>query len=331
LQSPFQVSGSLDDALEISEEEELMSSIVVIGTVAFDSIKTPFGDAPEVLGGSATFFSMAARLFSKVQLVAIVGKDFPQHHIRSFQQLGIDLEGLVHAEGKTFRWTGEYEENMNVRHTLETQLNVLEQFQPALPSAYRKTPVVFLANINPDLQLKVLDQLENPKLVCCDTMNLWITHQRNDLEKVLQRVDFFIISEEEAFMLTQEHNMIKAAREILKLGRFSLIIKRGGYGAILFTQKQEIFAIPAFPLENVIDPTGAGDTFAGGFVGYLAAQERVDLTSIQKAMMYGNIAASFCVEGFSVDKLEPLTRDQLQDRVREFIRMTHLNGATAEI
>lgn len=308
-----------------------MNSIVVIGTVAFDSIKTPFGEAPEVLGGSATFFSMAARLFAKVQLVAIVGKDFPKQHIRMFEEKGIDLAGLVHAEGRTFRWTGEYEENMNVRHTIETQLNVLEDFKAELPASYRKAPVVFLANINPDLQLKVLQQLEAPKLVCCDTMNLWIVNQRHDLEKVLKKVDFFIISEEEAQMMSQEHNIIKGARELLKLGHFSLIIKRGGYGAILFTQRNEIFAIPAFPLENVVDPTGAGDTFAGGFTGYLAAQEHVTLEAIQKAMMYGNIAASFCVEGFSVDRLADLDQEALKNRLRSFVKMTHLANSLADV
>lgn len=308
-----------------------MKSIVVIGTVAFDSIKTPFGEAPEVLGGSATFFSMVARLFAKVQLVAIVGKDFPHHHIKMFQEKGVDLEGLVRSEGRTFRWSGEYEENMNVRHTLETQLNVLEEFQAELPASYRKAPVVFLANINPDLQLRVLDQLESPQLVCCDTMNLWIVNQRHDLEKVLKRVNYFIISEEEAQLITQEHNMIKGARAILKLGNFSLIIKRGGYGAILFTQRNEIFAIPAFPLENVIDPTGAGDTFAGGFTGFLATQNEVGLESVQKAMMYGNIAASFCVEGFSVDRLLDLDRETLSGRLREFVRMTHLANSLANV
>jgi sugar/nucleoside kinase (ribokinase family) len=308
-----------------------MNSIVVIGTVAFDSIKTPLADAPDVLGGSATFFAMAAGIFTKVRLVAIVGNDFPEKHIRLFEEHEIDLEGLVRSEGKTFRWTGEYEDNMNVRHTLDTQLNVLQEFKADLPKSYRNTPIVFLANINPDLQLKVLDQLENPKLICCDTMNLWISNNRQDLEKVLKRVHFFIISEEEAQMLAEDHNIIRGARKILKMGNFSLIIKRGGYGAILFTQQNEIFAIPAYPLENVIDPTGAGDTFAGGFVGYLAAQGKIDLPTIQKAMMFGNIAASFCVEGFSVEKLAPLTREMLQTRLREFLRMTHLHSGTADV
>jgi sugar/nucleoside kinase (ribokinase family) len=274
---------------------------------------------------------MAARMYTSVQLVAIVGKDFPKHHIRMFEEKGINLDGLVHAEGRTFRWTGQYEENMNVRHTLETQLNVLEDFQAELPASYRKADVVFLANINPDLQLRVLDQLEGPRLVCCDTMNLWIVNQRADLEKVLKRVDYFIISEEEAHMMSGEHNIVRGAREILKLGSFSLIIKRGGYGAILFTQQGEIFAIPAFPLENVVDPTGAGDTFAGGFVGYLAAQETPTLETVQKAMMHGNIAASFCVEGFSVDRLLELDRDRMRSRLREFVRMTHLSNSLADV
>jgi len=190
--------------------------ILVIGTVAFDSIKTPLAEANEVLGGSATFFAMAARLFTPVQLVAIVGKDFPSHHLKMFEENGIDLQGLVRAEGSTFRWKGEYEENMNVRRTLETHLNVLEQFDAKLPPQYQSAPYVFLANINPDLQLRVLEQLEHPKLICCDTMNLWIIHQLPDLEKVLKRIDIFIISEEEAQMLTNEHNIVRAAREILK-------------------------------------------------------------------------------------------------------------------
>lgn len=308
-----------------------MNSIVVIGTVAFDSIKTPFGDAPDVLGGSATFFSMAARLFTRVQLVAIVGKDFPERHIRMFEENNIDLAGLVRSEGRTFRWTGEYEENMNVRRTLDTQLNVLEEFKADLPASYINAPYVFLANINPDLQMKVLDQLKQPKLICCDTMNLWILNARQDLEKVLKKVHFFVISEEEAQMLTKDHNIIRGAREILKMGNFSLIIKRGGYGAILFTQQNEVFAIPAFPLENVVDPTGAGDTFAGGFVGYLAATGKTDLETIQRAMVYGNILASFSVEGFSVDSLVPLTRESVRDRLNAFVRMTHLSPVIANV
>jgi Sugar kinases, ribokinase family len=302
----------------------MSNSILVIGTVAFDSVKTPFGEANDVLGGSATFFAMAARLFTSIRLVAIVGKDFPSQYLKMFEQEGIDLQGLVRSSGQTFRWKGEYEENMNVRHTLETQLNVLEEFQAEVPDDYRKTPYIFLANINPDLQLRVLQQLERPKLVCCDTMNLWIINQRKELEDVLKRVDFFIISEEEAQMLTQEHNIVKSANKILKLGNFALIIKRGGYGAILFTQNKEVFAIPAYPLENVVDPTGAGDTFAGGFLGYLASRNRLDLETIQRAMVFGNITASYAVEGFSVERLRPLTRESVRERLSDFLRMTHL-------
>lgn len=302
-----------------------MSSIVVIGTVAFDSIKTPQKEVTEVLGGSATFFAMAARLFTDIQLVAIVGKDFPKQYLEMFEEGDIDLKGLVVSPGQTFRWKGEYEDNMNVRHTLETHLNVLEEFKAELPAQYRKTKHVFLANINPDLQMKVLDQLESPELICCDTMNLWITNQRHDLEEVLQRVNFFIISEEEAQLLTKEQNIIRGARQILKMGKFSLIIKRGGYGAILFTQRGEVFAIPAFPLENVVDPTGAGDSFAGGFMGYLASQERMDLETVQRAMVYGNIVASFSVEGFSIEALASLTREDIRERMRQFVRMTHLS------
>jgi sugar/nucleoside kinase (ribokinase family) len=305
--------------------------ILVTGTVAFDSIKTPLAEADEVLGGSATFFAMAARLFTPVQLVAIVGKDFPAHHLKMFEENGIDLQGLVRAEGSTFRWKGEYEENMNVRHTLETHLNVLEQFEAKLPPEYRSAPYVFLANINPDLQLRVLEQLDHPKLICCDTMNLWIIHQRPDLEKVLKRIDIFIISEEEAQMLTKEHNIVRAAREILKLGKFSLIIKRGGYGAILFTQTNKVFAIPAYPLENVVDPTGAGDSFAGGFMGYLASRDSVDLETVQRAMIYGNIVASFSVEGFSVERLSTLTRETVRNRLSDFLMMTHLVPAAVHV
>jgi sugar/nucleoside kinase (ribokinase family) len=302
-----------------------MNSILVIGTVAFDSIKTPMAEANEVLGGSATFFSMAARLFAPVRLVAIVGTDFPQRYVNLFTDSDVDVKGLVRADGATFRWKGEYEDNMNVRHTLETHLNVLEQFAADLPEVYKDTPYVFLANINPDLQLKVLDQLNQPKLVCCDTMNLWIIHQRRDLEEVLHRVDIFIISEEEVQMLTKETNIVKAAREILQMGHFSLIIKRGGYGAILFTQEKQIFAIPAYPLENVQDPTGAGDSFAGGFLGYIASRDRFDIETIQRAMVYGNIIASFSVEGFSVEKLTMLTRESVRERLSDFLLMTHLS------
>jgi len=302
-----------------------MSSILVIGTVAFDSIKTPQKEVNEVLGGSATFFAMAARLFTDIQLVAIVGQDFPKQYLKMFEEGDIDLKGLVISSGRTFRWKGEYEDNMNVRHTLDTQLNVLEEFQADLPAEYKKTKYVFLANINPHLQMKVLDQLEAPELVCCDTMNLWIENTRQDLEEVLQRVNFFIISEEEAQLLTKEQNIIRGARQILKMGKFSLIIKRGGYGAILFTQRGEVFAIPAFPLENVVDPTGAGDSFAGGFMGYLAAQERMDLETVQRAMVYGNIVASYAVEGFSIEALAALTREDIRERMRQFVRMTHLS------
>jgi sugar/nucleoside kinase (ribokinase family) len=308
-----------------------MNSILVIGTVAFDSIKTRMAEANEVLGGSATFFSMAARLFAPVRLVAIVGNDFPQSYLNLFEDNDVDLKGLVRAEGATFRWKGEYEENMNVRHTLETHLNVLEQFAADLPADYRDTPYVFLANINPDLQLKVLDQLDKPKLVCCDTMNLWIIHQRRDLEEVLRRVDIFIISEEEVQMLTKETNIVKAAREILQMGQFSLIIKRGGYGAILFTQQKQIFAIPAYPLENVQDPTGAGDSFAGGFLGYIASRDRFDIETIQRAMVYGNIIASFAVEGFSVENLTTLTRDSVRARLSDFLLMTHLSPNSVHV
>ncbi len=308
-----------------------MNSILVIGTVAFDSVKTPLGEVTEVLGGSAAFFSMAARLFAPVRLVAIVGKDFPEHHLQMFEHAGVDLEGLVRSDGRTFRWRGEYEENMNVRRTLETQLNVLSDFKADLPESYRTSPYVFLANINPDLQLRVLDQLKGPKLVCCDTMNIWIVNQRKDLEEVLRRVEFLIISEEEAQMLTKDHNIIRGARQILQMGNFSLIVKRGGYGAILFTQQGEIFAIPAFPLEEVIDPTGAGDTFAGGFVGYLASAGNLELDTVQKAMLYGNIVASFAVEGFSIEKLQNLTREKVVRRLQSFVRMTHLNSLCANV
>jgi sugar/nucleoside kinase (ribokinase family) len=308
-----------------------MNSILVIGTVAFDSVKTPAGEAQEVLGGSASFFSMAARLFAPVRLVAIVGKDFPEQHLQMFEHAGIDLEGLVRAEGRTFRWTGEYEENMNVRHTIETQLNVLADFKADVPASYRSSPYVFLANINPDLQLRVLDQLQSPKLVCCDTMNIWIVNQRKDLDEVLRRVDFLIISEEEAQMLSKDHNVLRGARQILQMGRFSLVVKRGAYGAILLNQQGEIFAMPAFPLEEVVDPTGAGDTFAGGFVGCLASAANVEMETVQKAMMYGNICASFSVEGFSIDRLHDLTSEKVRQRLQSFVRMTHLSSMVRHV
>jgi sugar/nucleoside kinase (ribokinase family) len=246
-------------------------SLLVVGSIALDSVKTPFGEAEEVLGGSATYFAVAARFFTPVQMVAVVGQDFPKEHLEFLRQRDIELSGLEVRPGRTFRWRGEYGYQLNEARTLETQLNVFETFRPNLPDAYRTSDVVFLANIDPEIQLEVLHQVKRPRLVACDTMNFWIEGKRDALLRTLREVDVVIINDGEARELAGEPNLVKAAQKILGLGPKTLIIKRGEYGALMFNEHRT-FAAPAYPLETVFDPTGAGDSFAGGFMGYLARQ-----------------------------------------------------------
>jgi sugar/nucleoside kinase (ribokinase family) len=296
-------------------------SIVVVGTVAFDTVETPYGRATEVLGGSATYFAVAASYFTPVQLVAVVGEDFPAAERGFLDQRGIDLTGLEVRPGRTFRWTGRYHEDMNLRDTLDLQLNVFGEFRPALPPAYRDAQFVFLANIDPGLQGGVLDQLARPRLIACDTMNHWIDGARSDLERLLRRVDLLVINDEEARMLSGERNVVRAARRILEMGPRSLLIKRGEYGVIHFAP-DSVFAVPAFPLEEVFDPTGAGDTFAGGLMGCLAANGDLGAGALRRAIVYGSVMASFVVEDFSLNRLRTLDRDEIDRRYRQFVSLT---------
>ncbi|HEY5599246.1 MAG TPA: PfkB family carbohydrate kinase [Candidatus Manganitrophaceae bacterium] len=296
-------------------------SLLVVGSVALDSVKTPFGEAQEVLGGSATYFSTAASYFTKVKLVAVVGEDFPEAHLTFLKDRGIQFEGLERRPGRTFRWRGEYGYQLNEAKTLETQLNVFESFRPKLPASYLDSPFVFLANIDPELQLDVLNQVKRPKLVACDTMNFWIEGKRDALIKTLGAVDILIINDGEARELAREFNLVKVAKKILSFGPKTLIIKRGEYGALMFNGKTT-FAAPAFPLETVFDPTGAGDSFAGGFMGYLAQNGDLGDGALRQAVIHGSVMASFNVESFSLDRMRSLTKKEIAARYQEFKALT---------
>jgi sugar/nucleoside kinase (ribokinase family) len=298
-------------------------SLLVVGSVALDSVETPFGKHDDVLGGSAAYFSTAASLFSPVQLVAVVGQDFPEEHVNFLKGRNIDLSGLVRAPGKTFRWKGRYTYQLNEAQTLETQLNVFESFMPELPEAFRQSEYVFLGNIDPVLQSRVLDQVKRPKLVCADTMNFWIRGKRAELLKTLSRVDMLFVNDAEARELSGEANIIKAAKAIQKLGPTRVAIKRGEYGAMLF-DGDTIFALPAMPLAEVFDPTGAGDSFAGGFLGYLAREQATDARTLRQALAIGTVVASFTVEKFSLDRLRTLTTTEVSTRFAELKRVIHV-------
>jgi sugar/nucleoside kinase (ribokinase family) len=291
--------------------------VLVVGSVALDSVKTPFGAVEDVLGGSASYFSTAASFFTEVSLVGVVGEDFPAEALTLFRDREINLDGLERVPGRTFRWAGEYTYDLNEAITLDTQLNVFEQFRPKLPPAYRNSPYVFLANIDPELQLDVLNQVERPKFVACDTMNFWIQGKPDALKAVMQRVDLLTINEGEARQLAQEPNVVKAARAILGMGPKALIVKRGEYGALMFNGSSMFFA-PAYPLETVYDPTGAGDSFAGGFMGYLANVNGVSEEAMRQAIVMGSTMASFNVESFSLERLRALTYPEIRDRFRAF-------------
>lgn len=296
-------------------------SILVVGSVAFDSIKTPFGEVDDVLGGSACYFSTSASFFTDVSLVAVVGEDFPQEHIDFLATRNIDLSGLQRSSGQTFRWKGRYEYDLNEAHTLETHLNVFESFQPQLPETHRDAEYVFLANIDPELQLDVLQQVRNPKLVACDTMNFWIEGKRQELIKTLARVDILVINEGEVRQLADEPNLVKAAEIIRGFGPKTLVVKRGEYGVLMFSEGS-IFAAPAYPLEEVFDPTGAGDTFAGGFVGYLAATRNLEERNLRKAIVFGTVMASFTVEKFSLDRLKEIDFKEIETRYKRIKLLT---------
>lgn len=302
------------------------SRLLVVGSVAIDWVITPHAERPEAVGGSGTFFSMAASYLAPVRLVGVVGRDFPEQAIADLRSAGVDLDGLEVVDGKTFRWKGRYHANMNARDTLDTQLGVFADFKPKLPANYRDSEYLFLANIQPDLQLEVLEQIERPRIVGLDTMNLWIDIAKPSLLKVLARVDALLINEEEAMQLTGEHNLVRAARAVQKLGPHSVVIKRGEYGALLF-HGDDVFSAPALPLDEVIDPTGAGDAFAGGFMGWLTRSGEPHGEHLRTAMIYGSTLASFCVQGFSYDALFALDRVKIQARFEEFSRLTDFRRA----
>jgi sugar/nucleoside kinase (ribokinase family) len=298
--------------------------LLVVGSVAFDSVETPFGKANNVLGGSATYFSTAASYFTDVRLVAVVGRDFPEKHINFLKKKKIDVRGLQKANGKTFRWKGKYDFDLNQAQTLDTQLNVFASFNPKLPEAYKDTGYVFLANIDPVLQLEVLRQVKRPKLVACDTMNFWIERKLKELKKTLKFVDILTINEAEARELSKESNLVKAARRIMSYGPEIIIIKRGEYGALMFSDSG-VFSAPAYPIESVFDPTGAGDSFAGGFMGYLASVDNMTDANIRQAIIVGSVMASFDVEDFSLNRFKKLTTAEIENRYDEFKQLTYFD------
>ena len=302
-----------------------MHPIVTVGSVAFDSVKTPFGEASRVVGGAATYFSIAASFFTDVRLVAVVGDDFTEEEMRVFAGRRIDLAGLQRVPGETFRWKGEYGFDLSTRETIYTRLNVFDRFRPVLPDRYRSTPFVFLANIHPALQAEVLTQVDDPRFVAADTMNYWIDGTPDELRAVLRRIDALIINDEEARQLAGESNLVKAARAIQRMGPRLLVIKRGENG-VLMTRDEGFFAVPAMPLDTVADPTGAGDTFAGGFMGYLASAGEISDAVLTRATIAGSALASLAVEDFGLDGLLGASSKVLKQRFAAFKRLTHFEG-----
>ncbi len=292
-------------------------SLLVVGSIAWDSIETPLGKAEKTLGGSAVYFSLAASLFTKVRLVGVVGEDFPKQGLQFVQDRGVDLSGLERAQGETFRWSGKYEGDMNEAKTLETHLNVFGDFKPKVPASFRDSKFVFLANGAPKTQLSVLDQISGKPFVAADTMNLWIEHTRPELQFLLSKIDLLTINEGESRLLTGERKIIRAGRKILELGPRFVFIKAGEHGAFFFSKDFE-FALPAYPTGEVNDPTGAGDSFAGGVMGFLAQSGTVNEANLRKAMAYGTIVSSFVVEQFGVEGLKELEREAIEARLREF-------------
>ena len=299
-------------------------SLLVVGSVAFDDISTPQGRAENILGGSATYFSVTASNFVPVRVVAVVGEDFGAEEAAAFQGRPIDIAGLERAQGKTFRWRGEYNGDMNQARTLETQLNVFQHFSPKIPASYLETEFIFLGNIDPTLQLHVRQQLPQARLVACDTMNYWIQRTPEALGKTLHAVDMLVINENETRMISGIDNLRRAAAEVLKLGPKVLVVKRGEYGACLF-QNGSIFFAPGYPLEQVFDPTGAGDTFAGGFMGFLASCKEINEANLRRGLIYGSVMASFAVEAFGLRRLLRVTTGEIQNRFQEFKSMTHFD------
>jgi sugar/nucleoside kinase (ribokinase family) len=296
-------------------------SILVVGSVALDTVTTPFGTVREALGGSATHFSVSASFWSPVRLVAVVGEDFTDAHRQPLVDRKVDLAGLTTAKGRTFRWSGSYGDDLNSAHTLETQLNVFADFRPEIPHAWRDTPLLFLANIDPELQWDVLEQVRGAKLVAADTMNYWIDSKPEALRKLLGRVDVLLINDGEISQLTGERNLNRAVAAVRRMGPQAVVVKRGEHGVLVF-QGESAFALPAFPLDNVMDPTGAGDAFAGGFLGYLASRGLDGERDLRRAAVVGSVMASYQVEDFSLDRLKRLTDPEIRDRYARFQELT---------
>lgn len=296
-----------------------MSDILVVGSVAYDSIGTPAGRVESTLGGSANYFATAASHFARVNVVGVVGEDYRDEDLNILRERNVNLDGLKQVPGKTFRWAGKYEGQMNEAITLDTQLNVFADFSPQLPPAYKKTPYVFLANIDPELQIKVLEQIEKPRLVGADTMNYWIDSNLDGLKRLLKRIDFLLINEGEARRLTGEWNTVAAVKKVISMGPKAVVIKRGEYGFVMFMEDR-YFILPAFPVEKVVDPTGAGDTFAGGVYGYLAKTgEPLNFTNLRRACVHGCLMASFTVQDFGLDALRKVTWDDIEGRHRQYL------------
>jgi sugar/nucleoside kinase (ribokinase family) len=306
-------------------------SILVVGSVAFDTLKTPYGERQKILGGAATYFSLSASYFTDVRVVAVVGEDFTPENEAVMTKRAVDTRGIQHAKGKTFHWTGEYGENVNEAKTLNTELNVFETFQPAIPEEYNNSDFLFLANIDPVLQKRVRDNMQKVKLVGGDTMNYWIGGHRENLDKMLKGVDILLINDGEAKMLADDNSLPRAARKVMEMGPRALVIKHGEYGATIFFRDHEFgagdhpFRAPAMPIDEVRDPTGAGDSFAGGFMGYLASQGEINRRVLRHAMFYGSVMGSFAVERFGTERLQSLTREEIDQRFNMFRELTHLD------
>ncbi len=296
-------------------------SILVVGSIALDTVETPHGKADDALGGSALFFSTAASFFSPVNMVGVVGDDFNFADVEFLKNRNVDFSGVVTESGETFRWGGKYHKNINLRDTLFTDLNVFQDFKPTIPEHYRNSELIFLANIDPDLQLDVLDQINKPRISVLDTMNFWISSKRDSLMRLLRQVDILILNDEELIQLTEKHNLYDGASDILKEGPKAVVIKKGEHGAVLVSANG-YFLAPAYPVKRVIDPTGAGDSFAGGFMGFLSTCEEINHQTLRQAVVYGSVAASFTVEDFSFDRLKNISLGEIKERVNSIREMT---------
>lgn len=297
-------------------------SILVVGSVALDNVETPFGQGKDLLGGSALYFSYAASFFTKVKMIGVIGEDFPKEYIELLQKKDIDTQGLEIKNGKTFRWAGQYSYDLSNRKTLSIDLNVFSDFHPHVPENYKDSEYLFLANIDPDLQEEILNQIKKPKMVICDTMDHWIQDKKNSLMKLLKKIDILMLNEGELRQLCEEHNIIKCIRIILQAGIKIVVVKKGEHGVIMVSPDFH-FATIGYPLEDVYDPTGAGDVFGGGFAGYLDKTNNINEDNLKRAIIYGSVMASFNVEDFSFNRLLTLTKDEIEDRFKEFKKLTH--------